>query len=146
MQFSIGRYGVLPMSLQPTASDAASSGEQSHQDKKSKSVKKQTSQEFTQSASAPALEDVEKSIMQEVTRYLLLNAADDYLTYKIQKRQDPINIMHFNRKSMEEKETNKEVKELGEILAKSSIDQMRLQAQMREEKERMEKHLFPKGA
>ena len=43
--------------------------------------------------------------------------------------------MHFNRKSMEDKETNKEVKELGEILAKSSIDQKRLQAQMQEEKD-----------
>lgn len=110
------KYGVLPMSLQPKASDAASSGEQSHKDKKSKPVKKQSSKEFTESESAPALEDVEKSIMQEVTR-----------------------------KSMEDKETNKEVKELGEILAKSSIDQKRLQAQMQEEKERMEKHLFSKG-
>ena len=53
--------------------------------------------------------------------------------------------MHFNRKSMEDKETNKEVKELGEILAKSSIDQKRLQAQYQEEKERMEKHLFSEG-
>ena len=69
MQFSTGgRYGVLPMSLQPKASDTASSGEQSHKNKKSKSVKKQTSKESTESDSAPALEDVEKSIMQEVTR------------------------------------------------------------------------------
>ena len=86
MPFSTGRYGVLPMSLQPTASDAASSGVQSHKDKKSKSVKKQTSKEFIESAaSAPALEDVEKSIMQEVTRYFLLTGADDSLTCKAYK-------------------------------------------------------------
>ena len=59
---------------------------------------------------------------------------------------------HFCRKSIEEREQNsdtssagKERKELGEILARSVVDQKRLEDQMQAERARLADHLYANG-